>query len=239
MNVIASVERNYRIRTNEFKNKKDTYFSKYNVEFSISRLIKILGQLFPIHRPTNSLNRLINELDEKTNLFKANESISENPINIIGEFLDREIIMNSYSKYFSTAIEWNVNKSPFTNSDRFGFISIQYNCNSYTIFIIIDFFKDHIYMRIKNDVYRRSKEIKNAMSDCYDVSDDHPREKHHPIINAMLYDERLFRRVKSIKNNSKIKTMDEYLDFAYNAFSDKFIVNAFDTCYYDKDCLKQ
>ena len=136
MNVIASVERNYRIRTNEFKNKKDTYFSKYNVEFSISRLIKILGQLFPIHRPTNSLNRLINELDEKTDLFKANESISENPINIIGEFLDREIIMNSYSKYFSTAIEWNVNKSPFTNSDRFGFISIQYNCNSYTLKII-------------------------------------------------------------------------------------------------------
>ena len=239
MNVIASVERNYRIRTNEFKNKKDIYFSKYNVEFSISRLIKILGQLFLIHRPINSLNKLINELDEKTDLFKANESISENTINIIGEFLDREIIMNSYSKYFSTAIEWNVNKLPFTNSDRFGFISIQYNCNSYTIFIIIDFFKDHIYMRIKNDIYRRSKEIKNAMTDCYDVSADHPRDKHHPIINAMLYDERLFKRVKSIKNNSKIKTMDEYLDFAYNAFSDKFIVNAFDTCFYDKDCLKQ
>lgn len=175
---------------------------------------------------------------KKTNLFKANESISENPIDIIGEFLDREIIMNSYSKCFNTALEWNVNKSPYTGSDRFGYISIQYNCNSYTIFIIIDFFKDHIFMRIKNEIYRSTKEIKNAMSDCCDINIDNPCNKHHPIINAILYDERLFRRVKSIKNNSMIKTMDEYLDYAYNAFSDKFIVNAFDSYYYDEDCLK-
>ena len=65
MIVIASAERNYRIKTNEFRNKKDIYFNKYNVEFAISRFIKILSQLFPIHRPANSLNRLINELDEK------------------------------------------------------------------------------------------------------------------------------------------------------------------------------
>lgn len=215
--MFASIEKLYVIRKEELISKEnDSYFDKYQAKIAIDSLLNILDNLFPINYPINATDKLINKLDKRTNIFSAND-IAENPVSIIGEYLSDEIVMNSYSKEYNTAVEWYVDKESFTKY-RPHYISIQYNYGVHSIIVLIDFYIDKICMCITDEIYRRTKAIKDAISEYQDA------KCLNPIESAMLHDQRLFKRAKKMKNKNNIKTMNEYFDYAYNELKDKFSI---------------
>ena len=227
--MFAYVEKIYRIPLEDFRNKDNGYLNKYTVKSAIHKFINVMSQIFAIRYSDISLDELIDRLDEKTNLFRANDYASENALDLIAKYLSNEVIMDNHSKKYDVNIEWYTDDSKSTDSYIPNHIYIRYKYGVHIISIEIDFFNDRIYMCLKNEIYQRTNEVKNIIKD-YDkyINIKQNTFKIPNIINAMLHDKRLFKRIKEIEKSSDIKSLDELFNYIYDIFKDKFNIETFD-----------
>lgn len=227
--MFAYVEKIYRIPLKDFRNKDNEYLNKYTVKSAIHKFINVMSQIFAIRYSDISLDELIDRLNEKTNLFRANDYASENALDLIAKYLSNEVIMDNHSKKYDVNIECYTDDSKSTDSYIPNHIYIMYKYGVYIISIKIDFFNDRIYMCLKNEIYRRTNEVKNIIKN-YDkyINIKQNTFKIPNIIDAMLHDKRLFKRIKEIEKSSDIKSLDELFNHIYDIFKDKFNIETFD-----------
>ena len=190
-----------------------------------------MSQVFAIHYSNTSLDKLIDDLDEKTNLFRMNKYASEHEIDLITKYLTDEVIINNYSKKYGINIEWYTNKPKSVDSYRPDHIHIKYKYGVYIISIEVDFINDHIYMCLKSEIYQRTNAIKNIIKD-YDkyININQNTFKMPNIIDAMLHDKRLFKRIAKIEKSSDIKSLEEFFNYPLELFKEKFNIETFDYC---------
>ena len=224
--MFACVEKIYRISLDDFRNKDNVYLNKYRVKTAIHNFVNIISQVFAIRYVSFHLDKLIDDLDEKTNLFRMNNYASENGIDLIAKYLNDKVIINNFSKKYDINMEWYANKEESADPYRYEHIYITYKYGVYIIYIKIDFINDHIYMCIRSEIYQRSNAIKNIIKN-YDKYINQNSYK-IAIIDAMLHDKRLFKRIKEIENSSDIKSLEEFFNYPLDLFKNRFNIESFD-----------
>lgn len=228
--MFAYVEKVYRISLDDFRNKDDVYLNKHRVKTAIHNFVNIISQVFAIRSVSFHLDKLIDDLNEKTNLFGMNNYASENAIDLIAKYLNDKVIIKNFSKKYDINIEWYTNKEKSADPYRPDHIYITYKYGIYIISIEIDFFNDRIYMHLKNEIYQRTNEVKNIIKD-YDkyINIKQNTFKIPNVIDAILHDKRLFKRIKEIEISSDIKSLDELFNYVYDIFKYyKFNIETFD-----------
>lgn len=228
--MFAYVEKVYRISLDDFRNKDNVYLNKYRVKTAIHNFVNIISQVFAIRSASFHLDKLIDDLDEKTNLFRMNNYASENGIDLIAKYLNDKVIINNFSKKYDINIEWHTNKEKSADPYRPDHIYITYKYGVYIISIKIDFINDHIYMCLRSEIYQRTNAIKNIIKNYYDkyININQNNFKIPGIIDAMLHDKRLFKRIKEIENSSDIKSLEEFFNYPLDLFKNRFNIESFD-----------
>ena len=155
-----------------------------------------------------------------------NNYASENGIDLIAKYLNDKVIINNFSKKYDINMEWYANKEKSADPYRYDHIYITYKYGVYIISIKIDFINDHIYMCIRSEIYQRTNAIKNIIKK-YDKYINQNSYK-IGIIDAMLHDKRLFKRLKEIENSSDIKSLEEFFNYPLDLFKNRFNIESFD-----------